>query len=186
MKQKSILRTCVLAACSLGLVAFSSCSKDDNDKNDLRLSMAKVQVAQGASATVTVSKGTPPFVAKSANDQVATAKIVKNVLTVTGVKAGRTSVTVTDKNKRAKSLPVFVAAPLSFDKGTVEVAVGKEVVVAVKSGTAPYTVMSKDSKTATATVKDAKVTIKGIKAGKTSVSVTDKNKIAGTIEVIVK
>ena len=102
MKQKSILRTCVLAACSLGLVAFSSCSKDDNDKNDLRLSMAKVQVAQGASATVTVSKGTPPFFAKSANEQVATAKIVKNVLTVTGVKAGRTSVTVTDKNKHAK------------------------------------------------------------------------------------
>ena len=46
--------------------------------------------------------------------------------------------------------------------------------------------MVKDNKIATATVKDSKIMIKGIKAGTTTVSVLDKNKLAGTVVVTVK
>lgn len=69
---------------------------------------------------------------------------------------------------------------------TVTVGIGKEEVVMVKSGTAPYTATVKDSKIATVSVKDAKVTVKGVKAGSTTVTVIDKNKTAGTITVTVK
>ena len=45
---------------------------------------------------------------------------------------------------------------------------------------------AKDTKIATATVKDGKIIIKGVKAGSTSVTVTDKNKKTGTISITVK
>ena len=71
-------------------------------------------------------------------------------------------------------------------KTSLNIAVGKEDVVNIKTGQAPYTVNVKDNKIATATVKDAKITIKGVKAGTTTVNVLDKNKLAGTITVTVK
>ena len=45
---------------------------------------------------------------------------------------------------------------------------------------------AKDTKIATVTIKDRKIIIKGVKAGSTSVTVTDKDKKAGTISVTVK
>lgn len=44
---------------------------------------------------------------------------------------------------------------------------------------------SKDDKIATATVKDAKLTIKGVKVGSTTITITDKNKKTATVVVTV-
>lgn len=143
-------------------------------------------MAPSASANVTIGNGTQPFTVKSTDEKVATVKVDKNVMTVTGVKEGKASITVTDKNKRFGTISVNVITPLAFDKTSLNIAVGKEDVVNIKTGQAPYTVNVKDNKIATATVKDAKITIKGVKAGTTTVNVLDKNKLAGTITVTVK
>ena len=71
-----------------------------------------------------------------------------------------------------------MASELDFDKKSISVTAGKEETVTVKGGSAPFT--------ATATIKDGKIIIKGVKAGSTSVTVTDKDKKAGTISVTVK
>ena len=93
---------------------------------------------------------------------------------------------VTDKNKLMGTLPFMVVAPLSFDKAAVEVTVGQEATVTVKSGDKPYTATVKDAGTATASVKDDKVTIKGVKKGSTTVTVSDSKKKTGVISVTVK
>ena len=186
MEMKSIFKTVLAAVCCLGVTMFASCDKDDDNSTGLKFSVAKVTVTPGAVANVTVSKGTEPFTVKSMDEKTATVKVDKNILTVTGVKEGRTSVIVTDKKKLTGKLVVDVVASLSFDKTNVEVVAGKEDIVTVKSGKAPYTVSVKDMKIATAKVKDATITVKGVKAGTTMLTVLDKNMSVGTVTVTVK
>ena len=57
--------------------------------------------------------------------------------------------------------------------------------VNISGGTTPYTAASKDDKIATTTVKDAKLTIKGVKVGSTTITITDKNKKTATVVVTV-
>lgn len=64
--------------------------------------------------------------------------------------------------------------------------VGKDDLVAVKGGTMPYSAVVKDNKIAAVSVKEDKISVRGIKAGTTTVIVTDKNKKVGTINVTIK
>ena len=187
MEMKSIFKTMVMAALCLGTVTFASCGDDNDDKNTgLKFSTTKVNVAPKATAKVKIGNGAQPFTVKSTDEKIATAKVDKNIITVTGVKEGSTSITVTDKNKLFGTISVNVATPLTFDKSSLEIAVGKEGVVTVKNGNAPYMVSVMDKKIATASVKKSNIIIKGMKAGTTTVNVLDKNKLAGTITVTVK
>ena len=77
-------------------------------------------------------------------------------------------------------------AALDFDKKTLHIAVGKEDVVVVIGGVSPYIATVKDPNIATASVKGANITIKGLKTGTTTVVITDKNKLSGMITVTVK
>lgn len=176
------------------VLATSSCSKDDDNKiprvQMLRFNPAKVEVTVNSTALVTVSGGTAPYTVKSGDTRIATVKSDKNKITIAGVKAGNAVITVTDKKGMNGKLTVTVTekrnAGLDFDKKSVTVGVGKQETIAVKNGAAPYTVTVKDVKTATALVKDGKVMVKGVKAGTTTVTVTDKNKLSGMINVTVK
>lgn len=186
MEMKSIFKTMTMAVCCLSAVMLTSCGDDNNDNAGLKFNVAKVEVASSLSVNVTIGNGTQPFTVKSIDEKIATVKVDKNIITVTGVKEGKTSIIVTDKNKLSGTLAVNVITPLSYDKANVSVGIGNEAEINIKSGKAPYTVSVTDTKIATATVKDAKVTIKGVKAGTTTVSVLDANKLAGTITVTVQ
>lgn len=74
------------------------------------------------------------------------------------------------------SLSITVVDGVVVDKAKTSIAVGKEDVVNISGGTTPYTAASKDDKIATTTVKDAKLTIKGVKVGSTTITITDKTK----------
>lgn len=92
---------------------------------------------------VTVKNGTQPFTVKSSDEKIATVKVEKEKITVTGVAGGTATISVVDKNQTTGSFTVTVKAAaekLEFDKAEVTVGVEKEEVVTVKSGTAPYTV----------------------------------------------
>lgn len=182
LKYAAAIVCCVL---SLSLV---SCDDDDEPKNALKCNPAKVEVAPQATATVTVSGGVAPYTATSSDAEIVTTSVEDNTVTLTGVKDGNATIIIHDKNQLTGQVAVVVKAAtgLTFDKSTTEVSVGKEAIVNVKSGTAPYTVAVKDASIATATVKDAEITIKGVKAGTTTVTVTDKDKKTGTITVTVK
>ncbi len=186
MDLKNLFKSVMMAACCLGVVSFASCSSDNDDDNGIRFSAYAVQVAPGATSKVLVGGGTQPYTAQSTDSLVAKVKIVKDTLFVTGVKEGKVSALVTDYSKMTGSVAIQVVTPLSFDKKAVNVEVGKEDVVTVGSGSAPYTAVVKDSGIVTATVKDAKITIKGVKSGTTTVQVVDKNKVYGEFSVTVK
>ncbi len=179
---------------SLSLAAlvfmFASCDKDDDIKKDLKFSPSdKVEVTVGNSATVTVSGGTIPYAVASGDAKVATATVDKSTITIKGVEKGTATITVTDKGKKnsGKITVTVKEEGLTFDKKTLEVEESKEAVVTVSGGTAPYAAESKDATIASAIVNDDKITVKGLKAGTTTITVTDKDKKnSGTVTVTVK
>ena len=118
MEKKTIFKTMMVAACCLGAAVFASCDKDNdnNRSNGLRLSADRITVAPGATASVTVANAAQPLTVKSTDEKTATAKADKNTVTVTGVKEGKASVIVTDKNRQTATVAVTVAKPLAFDK----------------------------------------------------------------------
>lgn len=180
---------------SLALVALSiivtSCDDDDDDnKGGLKFNPGKVEVEIGKTASVAITGGEEPYSIAGADQKIASVVIDKSTIAITGVAKGTTNITVTDKNKNSGTIAVTVkdaTNALDFDKKTLEVGVGKEDIVTIKGGTAPYAAEAKDAGIATVTVKDDKVTVKGVKAGSTTITVTDKDKKnSGVITVTVK
>lgn len=179
--------------CCMFAMTVVSCNNDDDDNpnqpTELKLSSANAEMMVGDSVKITVTGGTAPYTVASSDKEIDTVKVDKNIITVTGLKAGKATVLVSDKNKQTVTLAVTVkdkTAELKFDKTAVKVAVGKEDTVTVNSGAAPYTATVKDKSIATASVKDGKVVVKGVKAGTTTMTVTDKDKLSGTITITVE
>ena len=183
MNIKSIFKTVAIACvCAATMV---SCSKDDDNKS-MTFSASKVVVAKDVTKTVTVSNCTTPLTAKSSDSTVATVTVKDATLTVKGVKVGSAIITVIDNNKQTGSFSVVVNEAISLSKTTATASVGNSDTVTVSNGTAPYTATVKDATIATATVTDNKIAVKGVKAGTTTVTVADKNKLTGVIIVTVK
>ncbi len=186
---KSFFSSVVMAALCLGSFAFVSCEKnDDNKTSQLSFSATKTEVQVGKTASVTVKNGTQTYTVKSSDEKVATVKVDKANITVTGIAAGTATVTVTDKNNLTGTFTVVVNASsaLEFDKTSVTVAVGKDAAVTVKTGAQPYTVKVADETVATAAVSEAAITVTGVKAGSTNITVTDKDGKTGEIAVKVE
>ena len=74
---------------------------------------------------------------------------------------------------------------IKFNPSTVSVAVGGTQNVKVAGGDGTYTAKSSDDKTVTATVDKATITVKGVKAGKATVIVTDSKKVTGSLSITV-
>ena len=192
MSAKNIFKIMVMAVICLCAFTFASCGDDDDStpSNMLGLNVAKVEVNTGETAQVAVSNATEPITAKSGNEKIATATVDKNVITVRGVAEGSTMLIISDNAQRTATLPILVKSPmmaaLSFDKSETTMGVGEEATVSILSGTAPYTVKSGDEQIATASVSGLKITIKGIRAGITVLTVTDTNKRTGVVFITVK
>ena len=189
MKKVTIISKLACLSLAALVFNFASCKKENNIKKELKFSPSnKVEVTVGNSATVTVSGGTTPYTAASSNAKVATVTVDKSSITIKGVEKGTATVSVTDKEKNRGKITVTVKeSGLTFDKSAVEVNVNQEAVVTVTGGTAPYAAESKNAETASATVDGNKITVKGLKTGTTTITVTDKDKKnSGTISVTVK
>lgn len=176
MKSIRIFKFATSIVCAIFVAAFASCSNDDDNTSAIKFKPSTVSVAVGGTQTVMVAGGDGTYTAKSSDDKTATAIVDKATITVKGIKAGKAMVIVTDSKKVTGSLRVTVVDGIVVDKATTSVAVGKEDVVTISGGTAPYMAASKDNKIATATIKDAKLIIKGVKVGSTTIIITDKNK----------
>ena len=102
------------------------------------------------------------------------------------VGVGKTGTVTVKTGTKPFTVVVTASTSLEFDKTSVTVGVGKEGTVTVKTGTQPYTVKVADETVATATLADAAITVMGVKAGSTKITVTDKDSKTGEITVKVE
>lgn len=170
-------------------VIFVSC-KNDEATNSVIFASSKVELAVGKSDSVKVTVGLTPFTLLAADNTIATAKVsskLNNYIVVTGVKEGTTLITVTDKDKKTGKLSVTVKkAALVFTPIKTELTVGKTGTVKIAGGSTPYTILVGDNTIATATVDKETITVTGVKAGTTSITVTDKDKVTAKFDVVIK
>jgi plastocyanin len=157
---------------------------------EFKVDPLKVTVAAGATVEVTASGGLGTAkVGTVADVTIATATIENGKVTITGVKEGKTSVIVSDGSATAQTktveIEVTAAEALKVDPATVEVEVGKTVEVTISGGKAGYTATSSDNATASVTIKDTKVTIKGEKEGTATITVEDSADPKGKVEITV-
>lgn len=191
MKSINVFKLMMMVAISISTMSLASCSDDDDEPvNTLEINPSKVEIATEATDTVIIENGTAPFTVASSNTEIATATVKDDTITITGVAKGNAFVKVTDKNQQTGLVIVAVKAAstssLTLDKTSAEPAIGESVEVTVLDGAAPYAASVEDSEIATAEVKDNKITINGIKAGETTVTVTDKDNKSAIISVTVK
>ncbi|HBG42827.1 MAG TPA: hypothetical protein DDZ96_00715 [Porphyromonadaceae bacterium] len=173
MKKLSYLLSVMLVC-----LFVASCDKED-DKKNLTLNPSSVEVEIAKTVDVAVSGGTSPYTVTPTDKTTAELTVSGSKISVKGVKAGKATFTVKDKDNNSATLSVTVkdAAVLKFTPAKVEkLEEGKTVEVTVAGGEAPYAAEPKDKTVATATVTDAKITVTGVKAGTTEITVTDKDK----------
>lgn len=75
---------------------------------------------------------------------------------------------------------------LTFDKNSVTISVDETDTVKVNGGVTPYTAVETDTTVVDATVNSAKIAVKGLKVGNTTIKVTDKNGVSATFAVKVE
>lgn len=75
---------------------------------------------------------------------------------------------------------------LSFNKSKVEVLVNKNDTTTVIGGTTPFTLSVSDTTIAKAKTANSKVIVTGVKEGAAVITVVDKNKVSGKLNVTVK
>lgn len=114
MKLNKFLFTLILPALFIG---FSSCS-DDDDPVNLNLEKSEIEVAVGASTTVKITEGNGKYEVTSASKDIATTEVADNTITVTGVAAGETTITVKDKESKTATLKVKVTGYAASVEGT--------------------------------------------------------------------
>lgn len=149
-----------------------------------------VTVGVGDKVTVTATGGLGTANISTAPDAaIATATALNNVITITGVAEGTTSVVISDgttaNQTQTVSITVTPAAELSVP-ATATVEVGKTVEVQITGGTADFAVTSSDETIATATLKDKTITITGVAVGTADVTVTDGDSKTAKVTVTVK
>lgn len=107
----------LLLAFSLSLFVFTSCS-DDDDPANLTLETNETGVIVGGTTTVKITEGNGDYKAVPADATIATADVSGTTITITGVKAGTTNITVTDKENKTSVLKVTVSTMAEYVAAT--------------------------------------------------------------------
>lgn len=187
--------------CGATITESEDCSFSDNntcacgntkpeDTISLDKSSATLKVGETVTLTATVSSGTATF--SSSDSSIAT---VDSSGKVTAVKAGSAMITASANNKTATCAITVTAAEtqkteeakISFT-GTTTVKVGettKITATVTPSGKKITGATPSDSSIATASVDGNTITVKGVKAGATKISVTSDNGTSSSITITV-
>ncbi|GJQ05912.1 hypothetical protein CAPN010_00700 [Capnocytophaga cynodegmi] len=171
-------------------VMFVSCGKDDNKVeppvvHEIKVENDALTILEGESKTIKIVSGNGGYQVKSDNDNVAVTE-KEGVVTITGQKAGKSTISVTDSKGKKVSINVTINA-LVLDKVEVSLQKAEKATVVIQSGSGTYSVSSDNEPIATAELSGTNITITAIADGTASITVTDtKTNKAQHIKVIVK
>ncbi len=172
------------------VAAFTvACSEDDDITLKLALEKGEVVLMPGETLAVKVETGNGGYVVKSADEAIVKAMFdaTMNAIKVTAVKAGQTTVNVTDHKGQTAAVKVVVKAVLALEKSAVDVVEGGESVVAITSGSGKYAVTSSKDAVAKAVIDGTNVKITGVAKGNAIVTVKDTDtNVEKKINVVVK
>jgi hypothetical protein len=104
MNKKNILIYTLLA------LIFASCAKDDEITFDLTLNQTELAISEGENGTITITSGNGSYVLASSNEEVATATISGNTITITPKSHGATTITITDGADKRATIRVTVTS----------------------------------------------------------------------------
>ncbi|ATA67453.1 hypothetical protein CGC48_01715 [Capnocytophaga cynodegmi] len=171
-------------------VMFVSCGKDDNKVeppvvHEIKVENNALTILEGESKTIKIVSGNGGYQLKSDNDNVAVTE-KEGVITITGQKAGKSTISVTDSKGKKVSISVTINA-LVLDKAEVSLQKAEKATVVIQSGSGTYSVASDNEPVATAELSGTSITITAIADGTATITVTDtKTNKAQHVKVIVK
>ena len=143
----------------------------------LSVDIFAVDVANGSVLpnAVQISGGSKPYSLLSANSAIATATLSGNLVSITGVSSGTTSITVSDDTGADTSIVVTVLNDIVANPNPVALPVGGFKTISLGGGASPYVVSALNGSVALATLDIATDTIAvaGVAEGSTSISVQD-------------
>jgi hypothetical protein len=136
-----------------------------------------------------LSGGTPPYVARSNNELVATASVQVGTsgLAIAGVSSGAATIVVTDAKGAALNIQVNVPAPgtlFTTAPSSISLAVGSNASFNISGGSPPYVASSSETSSVQAFASSGLLSITATSAGKSTVVVTDSKGVTLSISVI--
>ncbi len=153
-----------------------------------------VTLNAGSGSDYSIGGGSPPYTVTSGNPAVATASVSRNTLSINGVAAGTTPVSVSDSLGKSVSVSVtvlggapapgtqalFTNAPSAITLNT-----GFGATYNVGGGSPPYSATGANTNIVTASMSGSTLVINGVAAGASSVTVVDSLGKALNIETTV-
>ncbi len=164
---------------SLGL-AFQACNSDPEiELKDVKIEPSSISVLVGETETAEITDGNGGYTAEvTTGTSFASVAVAGNVVTVTGIKEGSSTITVTDKDGKTAALSVTVNAvprQLELETESVSVAAGATETVEITDGNGGYTAeVTEGEDYASVSVSGTVITVTGIAEGSATISVTDK------------
>jgi len=171
----------------------SSCTKSPETPEavDLVLDKTSVEMNAGSTETVSITKGNDGYSVKVAAENIASATLSGKTITVSGIAAGSTTATVSDKQGKIATLSIKVNekpkeyVDIELDTDEICVMEGQTGAVLILKGNGGYKVSSADASVATASLEGNGILINGISQGQTQVTVTDDGQKKATVDVTV-
>ena len=153
--------------------------------HSLSVSPSSLSISQGQTGSCTLSGGTAPYSAVSANTSVARVSMNGSILTVTGVSAGSSTVTASDSASGSVTVAVTVSGSLIVSPTSLAMTVGATGSCTLSGGTAPYSAVSANTSVARVSMNGSILTVTGVSAGSSTVTASDSASGSVTVAVTV-
>ena len=142
----------------------------------LSVGTTKLCILEGDAPKVTIKQGSRNYSVTSDNTPYVTASVKGSEITITGVKEGTATVTVTDNDTSLnKDISITVVKALSVGVSQLTIFKGDAQKVTIKQGSGNYSVTSNKPTCLTVSVKSNEITLTGVNAGNAIVTVKDKD-----------
>lgn len=140
----------------------------------LDLSPSSLEITAGKTANISVTNIAGKVSAKSAKTSIASARYSAGSITVKGVKAGSTTVTVKDKKQSQQVAIKVLAAPvMAISPASLALGVGQTADIAVANPQGKVSAKSSNAKLASVSYANGVATVKGVKTGKATITIKD-------------